>query len=157
MRLWFLKLTSIMSPFYLQFTSFLNRLWNRLYLQGVNIKESIIRLIRCNWSAQSVGNLLLRAFCSFNPVALSQWKGDFQSFSALPVVSNVWKHMRSQSVEGGGHRLSTELQESLTEDDAGADQSDATHDDGHHHSQNQGRWQLALRDGSRCGCRRVEK
>lgn len=58
--------------------------------------------------------------------------------------------MRSQPVEGGRHRLSTELQESLTEDDAGADQSDAANDNGHHHGQDQGRRQLALRDGSRC-------
>lgn len=62
----------------------------------------------------------------------------------------------SQPVEGGGHRLRTELEESLTEDDAGADQRKAAGDSGHHNSQDQGcrhraRWSRALRSCWRGG------
>lgn len=49
----------------------------------------------------------------------------------------------SQPVEGGGHRLRTELEESLTEDDAGADQRKAAGDGGDHNSQDQGCWHRA--------------
>lgn len=59
----------------------------------------------------------------------------------MSVVSNIWKcvyiQLWSQSVEGGGHGLRTELEESLTEDDAGADQHDAAGDGGNHDSQDQ--------------------
>lgn len=46
-------------------------------------------------------------------------------------------HHCSQSVEGGGHRLHTELYDSLTEDDASADQHYSTCDGGDHNSQDQ--------------------
>lgn len=46
-------------------------------------------------------------------------------------------HLCSQSVEGGGHRLRTELYDSLTEDDAGAEQHNATGDGGDHDGQDQ--------------------
>lgn len=67
----------------------------------------------------------------------------------VPVsVSNIEKHLHiqlcSQPVEGGGHRLHTELEESLTEDDAGADQRDAARDGGNHDRQDQRCRHLAL-------------
>lgn len=46
-------------------------------------------------------------------------------------------HLCSQSVEGGGHGLHTELYDSLTEDDAGADQHHAARDGGDHDGQDQ--------------------
>lgn len=66
-------------------------------------------------------------------------------------------HLRSQAVEGGRHRLSAELDESLTEDDAGADQSQATRHGGHHDGEDQRRRYLPLRRQSlrTCGGNRV--
>lgn len=66
----------------------------------------------------------------------------------------------SQPVEGGGHRLRTELEESLTEDDAGADQCKAAGDGGDHNSQDQGcrhrdRWSRALMSRWRGGAEMV--
>lgn len=49
----------------------------------------------------------------------------------------VYFHLCSQSVEGGGHRVLTELYNSLTEDDAGADQHHATCDGGDNNGQDQ--------------------
>lgn len=51
----------------------------------------------------------------------------------------------SQPVEGGGHRVLTELDDSLTEDDAGADQHHATCDGGDHNGQDQRCRYLVLR------------
>lgn len=54
----------------------------------------------------------------------------------------------SQPVEGGGYILHTELDKSLTEDDAGADQCHAARGGGHHNSQDQRYlplWRFALR------------
>lgn len=46
-------------------------------------------------------------------------------------------HLCSQSVEGGRHGLRTELYDSLTEDDAGAEQHNATGNGGDHDGQDQ--------------------
>lgn len=51
--------------------------------------------------------------------------------------SSVFPPLSSQPVEGGGHRVLTELYDSLTEDDAGADQHHATCDGGDHDGQDQ--------------------
>lgn len=56
----------------------------------------------------------------------------------------VCVHLCSQSVEGGGHRVLTELHDSLTEDDAGADQHHATCNGGDHDSQDQWRRYLVV-------------
>lgn len=54
-------------------------------------------------------------------------------------------HPCSQPVEGGGHRLHTELHDSLTEDDTGAYQHHATCDGRDHNGQDQRRGNLVLR------------
>lgn len=53
-------------------------------------------------------------------------------------------HLCSQSVEGGRNGLRTELHDSLTEDDAGAEQHNATGDGGDHDGQDQWRRYLVL-------------
>lgn len=66
----------------------------------------------------------------------------------VPVFSYIWTYLYvqlcSQPVEGGGHRLHTELEESLTEDEAGTDQCNAACDGGDHDCQDQRCRQLAL-------------
>lgn len=80
---------------------------------------------------------------SFNHPADRQRRAFKPTFvKGVPVsVSNIWKHvyvqLSSEPVESGGHRLHTELEESLTEDDAGADQRDAARDGGYHDCQDQ--------------------
>lgn len=81
--------------------------------------------------------------------------------SQVWVVRNIWKNvriqMRSQPLEGGGHGPRAQLEESLTEDDAGTDQGHTTRDDGDHDSQDQGGGQLTV--GGRAGwsCRRTDR
>lgn len=53
-------------------------------------------------------------------------------------------HLCSQSVEGGGHRVLAELEDSLTEDDGGADQRHAACHAGDHDGQDQRRGYLVL-------------
>lgn len=66
----------------------------------------------------------------------------------VSVVSDIWKHLYaqlcSQPVEGGGDRLHTELEASLTEDDASTDQRDPARDGGNDNCQDQRRGQLTL-------------
>lgn len=62
---------------------------------------------------------------------------------------------RSQPVEGGGHGPRT-LKESLTEDDARTDQSDAARDGGDHHGQDQGHGQLTVGAWVRWSCSRTQ-
>lgn len=57
----------------------------------------------------------------------------------------MYFHLCSKPVEGRGHRLHKELDESLTEDDAGADQQQATCNGGNRDCQDQWRWDLVLR------------
>lgn len=66
--------------------------------------------------------------------------------------SICYVQLRSQPVEGGGHRLHTELEESLTKDDAGADQRDAARDGGDHDSQDQRCRHWPLRSRALRGC-----
>lgn len=95
----------------------------------------------------SLTHLAHRQRRAFKPTFV---KGDLVS------VSNIWKHLyfqlRSQPVEGGGDGLHTELDESLTEDDAGADQRDATRDGGDHDCQDQRCRHLALRTRALRSC-----
>lgn len=65
----------------------------------------------------------------------------------------VYFHLCSQPVEGGRHRLHTELEESLTEDDAGTDQRHAARDGRDHDCQDQRCRYLALRSQALRSCR----
>ena len=65
---------------------------------------------------------------------------------------HLYVQLCSQPVEGGGHRLLTELDDSLTEDDAGADQRDAARDGGDHDRQDQRCRHLALQSRALRSC-----
>ena len=58
-------------------------------------------------------------------------------------------HSPSEAVEGGGHRVDTELEESLTEGEAGAGEHDAHPHGGRHHGQDQRQRQVPVRHGAR--------
>lgn len=56
---------------------------------------------------------------------------------------------RSEAVEGGRHGVDTELEESLTEGEAGTGEHDARHHGGRHHGQDQRQRQVPLWHGFR--------
>lgn len=65
----------------------------------------------------------------------------------------AWREAHSsQAVKGGRHRVDTELEESLTDGEAGAGQDDARHHDRCHHGQDEGQGQLAFWGEALRGC-----